>query len=140
MKLTISRAHIAEVLAASACSPDAEICGLLLGQGGVVEAVRPCTNVADEPSRRFEIDPAALFSAHRAARAGGPVPIGHYHSHPSGQPEPSACDAEAAEAGAYWLIVAGDAIRCWYARQGGERHGMFDEAEILSPDGAQERR
>ena len=126
MQLTISTPLIEEMLAAAARCPDLEICGLLLGREGLVEAIRPCANVADDPSDSFEIDPAALIAAHRAARAGGPALIGHYHSHPRGIATPSARDAAAAEPGSYWIIIAGGELGCWYAL----REGQFDPVAI----------
>jgi proteasome lid subunit RPN8/RPN11 len=119
MDLTISRAALDEMRQAAAASPDREICGLLLGRGNVVEELLPCVNVAADPRRRFEIDPVALIAVHRAARAGGPALIGHYHSHPTGDATPSACDAAAAEEGSYWVIIGGGELRCWLAAGGG---------------------
>jgi desampylase len=115
MDLTISRALLDEIRQAAAASPDAEICGLLLGQGSEVEAIRPCANVAPDPRDSFEIDPTALIAAHRAARAGGPALIGHYHSHPGGNAAPSARDRAAAQPGSYWIIVAAGEAGCWLA-------------------------
>jgi len=125
MELTISRALLDEIRAHAAEDAGREVCGLLLGAGNAVSAVRRCANVAAEPERRFEIDPAALIAAHRAARGGGAAPIGHYHSHPSGAAIPSACDAAMADPGSFWLIVAGDAIGCWRAVPGGPVENMF---------------
>ncbi len=91
-----------------------ECCGLLLGRGDRIETALPCANVHDEPERHFEIDPAALIAAHRAARAGGPQVLGYYHSHPSGRPEPSATDrAQASGDGRIWAIVAGETVTLW---------------------------
>lgn len=130
MLLTISRAAIDEILRAAAASPDAEICGLLVGRDAVVAEVRPCANVAADPADSFEIDPSALIAAHRAARAGGLAPIGHYHSHPRGPAVPSARDAAMAEPGSWWIIVgAGDGgaeARGWRAR----RDGGFDPVTL----------
>lgn len=81
--------------------------------------VRPCRNVAPDPRDSFEIDPAALIAAHRAARSGGPAPIGHYHSHPRGPAHPSARDAAMAEPGSYWLIAGEGELRGWRARTDG---------------------
>ncbi|MDB5686459.1 MAG: hypothetical protein JWR77_1048 [Rhizorhabdus sp.] len=126
MELTISRALLDEIRAHAAEEPDREICGLLLGTGGHVSALLRCANVASEPEKRFEIDPAALIAAHRAARSGADAPIGHYHSHPSGLAVPSACDAAMADPGHFWLIVAGNEIGCWWAKAGGSIDNMFD--------------
>ncbi len=105
------------MIAAATASPDAEICGLLLGQGDVVSAIIPCANVASDPSDSFEIDPRALIAAHRAARAGGPAVLGHYHSHPRGPASPSRRDVDAAEPGSYWIIIGAGGIGCWRAEQ-----------------------
>lgn len=104
---------------AAAASPDAEICGLLLGEGSVVETIVPCANVASDPRDSFEIDPVALIAAHRAAHRGGAALIGHYHSHPSGDATPSARDAAGAGAGSYWVIIGKGELRCWLAATDG---------------------
>lgn len=93
--------------------PD-ECCGLLLGRGQRIDTALPATNVHPEPRRHFEIDPAALIAAHRAARAGGPDVIGYFHSHPAGHPRPSAVDcAHSSGDRRVWAIVAGEAITFW---------------------------
>lgn len=90
----------------------------------------PCANVAPRPADSFEIDPAALIAAHRAARTGGPAVIGHYHSHPRGTATPSARDAVAAEPGSRWIIIAGDDVRGWFAAAA----GRFDPMPFIDPD------
>lgn len=125
--LRISSAALARVRAAAAASRD-EICGLLLGDPA---DARACRNVHAQPARHFEIDPAELLRAHRAARGGGPRVIGCYHSHPSGNAAPSATDAANANPdGTIWLIVAGGAVRAWRAVAGGAVHDRFDPVEI----------
>ena len=94
-----------------------ECCGLLLGHKGRIDQAVPALNVSPEPERRFEIDPAALFAAHRAARAGGPELVGYYHSHPSGHPVPSAVDCEHSTGDSrVWAIVATGEIAFWRDR------------------------
>ncbi|HEX8420287.1 MAG TPA: M67 family metallopeptidase [Sphingomonas sp.] len=131
MVLDISSTVVAHIRAAAAASPDDEVCGLLFGSAARVEAAKACRNVAAEPARRFELDPVALLGAHRAARAGGPAIVGHYHSHPSGSPIPSTCDADASAAdGAIWLIVAGGELCGWRAVDKGAIHGCFDPVPL----------
>lgn len=114
MSVSISSGLLATLVAAAGASPDAEICGLLLGTPDRIEAAEACRNVAVNPARTFEIDPAALFAAHRSARRGGLAVVGHYHSHPSGVPIPSPRDAaQAMGDGALWLILGGGAARAW---------------------------
>lgn len=91
-----------------------ECCGILLGEGEAVSAIRPATNVHPEPQRHFEVDPQSLVDAHRAARSGGPQVLGYYHSHPNGLAEPSPTDrASAARDGAIWAIIAAGRITLW---------------------------
>ncbi len=114
-KLTIAPdAHATMVVAAAAAHP-LEACGILLGTGSHVVCVQVTANVASDPARHFEIDPAALIAAHRAMRDGtGPQIMGYFHSHPNGLARPSATDAKtAAHDGRVWIIVAGDTTTCW---------------------------
>jgi len=91
-----------------------EACGLLLGEGGQIRAATFAPNVHPEPLRHFEIDPAALISAHKAAREGGPQVLGYWHSHPNGLAAPSDVDrAHASGEGRVWAIVANGAISLW---------------------------
>ncbi|SRR5258706_444664 len=129
MRLDISSTLLAGLLTEAQSSLEREICGLLFGTAGRIENAERCANIAADPDRAFEIDPAALFAAHRAARAGGPRMIGHYHSHPSGAAAPSARDADAAMGdGALWLILTavGEA-RLWRT----VRAGAFDEVPLM---------
>lgn len=131
MSVDISITDRQRILDHAGSSPD-EVCGLLLGEGDRIVAVRPCANVSAAPATRFELDPAALIAAWRAARGGGPRVIGHYHSHPSGDPHPSATDAaEAAADGAIWIIVGGGAMTAWRAVKHGAVHGRFDPVAIV---------
>ncbi len=114
MSVTISSEVLTQLVAAAIASPDAEICGLLFGAAGRIEAAEACANVAVDSSRTFEIDPKAVFAAHRRARGGGAAVVGHYHSHPSGLPIPSPRDAaQAMGDGAIWLILGGGVARAW---------------------------
>lgn len=128
----ISRSLLERLVADAAASRN-EICGLLLrARDGRIRA-QACGNVHPTPAIRFEIDPAALLAAHRAARGGGGAVIGNYHSHPSGDAMPSVTDAARAAAdGALWLIVGGDGeVRAWRAVSDGAMHGRFDPLNIV---------
>lgn len=130
--LAITSDLVGQILRDAAASPGAEVCGLLFGSADAVTAIRPCRNVAGDPSRWFEIDPAALLAAHRAARSGGPAIVGHYHSHPTGDPRPSPRDAaSAAPDGAMWLIAGGGALRGWRAVADGPVEGRFAPVALV---------
>ena len=114
MDVPVTSDVIATLLAEAARAAPAECCGLLLGRAGRIEEARPAANVSPEPLRRFEIDPATLIAAHRAARAGGLDLIGYYHSHPAGYPHPSTTDREHASGDdRVWAIVAEDVVAFW---------------------------
>jgi desampylase len=120
MMLEISRAALDAIRAEAEARPDVEVCGLLLGEGRRVDAVRSCRNVAADPKTAFEIDPAQLIAAHRAVRDDGTRVIGHYHSHPNGLARPSARDAAAAYGGEIWIVVAEQQATAWRAEAGGQ--------------------
>lgn len=116
MALTITLSHQAHaaILHAAEQAHPSEACGLLFGTDTRIEAARPASNVHPEPARHFEIDPAALIAAHKAARAGGPELIGYFHSHPNGLARPSATDAAMASGdGRIWAIAAGGDVSLW---------------------------
>ena len=126
VSVTFAKGVVAEIVRAAAGSRD-EVCGLLLGLPDRVDAMRACRNVASDPTTAFEIDPAALIAAHRAARAGGPVIVGCYHAHPRGDATPSRRDAaDAAPNGWLWLIVGRGEARLFRAVEYGAIRGRFD--------------
>lgn len=89
-----------------------EACGLLIGERKnacfEVRKIMPMTNAHRKRTHdRFEIAPEDLIIAHKEARAEGQCVIGHYHSHPNGNPSPSDQDiACITDVGALWLIQA----------------------------------
>ncbi len=88
-----------------------EACGLLLGQRQgedlIVSQAVASTNVTDEPSHRFAIDPGLRLRLQKAARTGSEEILGHYHSHPDGAARPSKTDrAGIYEADLVWLIAS----------------------------------
>jgi proteasome lid subunit RPN8/RPN11 len=116
MKLGISRTVLDAIRSHVAAAAPREACGLLFGTAERVDGVMAAINVAEDPERHFEIEPAALFAAIRAERSGGPKLVGYYHSHPTGRAEPSATDrAMSGKDGKLWVIVAGDAVTGWRA-------------------------
>ena len=114
MEIELTSGTMATLLKEARLAHPRECCGLLLGRGDRVALAQPAANVHPAPLRQFEIDPKALITAHRAARAGGLELLGYYHSHPDGRAEPSATDrAMASGDGRIWAIVADGKVRCW---------------------------
>lgn len=116
MTVEISRCVVQLIQRGAAEAAPLEACGLLFGDDHAISEAETCANVAEEPAITFEIDPAALFAALRAERAGGRRIAGYWHSHPSGHTSPSATDtAMAAPDGKLWLIAARNEIGAWRA-------------------------
>ena len=137
MAVAISRCLLAAILAHCRRDATVERCGLLLGREGAITGFLPAANVHPDPRRHFELDPAVLLGAHRAARQGGPAILGHCHSHPLGEAAPSVADAAAADGdGRLWMIVTADDCQLWRAQPGGDRHGMFTAVamRLTAPD------
>ena len=102
------------LLQAAAHADPNECCGIMFGDDNTITSVRPAHNVHYDPATHFEIDPKVLIAAYRAEREGGPKVAGFYHSHPTGNAEPSVKDAaSAAGDGKIWAIIAGEEVTFW---------------------------
>jgi proteasome lid subunit RPN8/RPN11 len=132
-RCTISRSALAAIRAHAVAAAPREACGLLLGSDTHVDRAIECANLAADPHRHFEVDPATLFSVLRAEREGGARWIGCYHSHPTGDARPSIADAKAAAPdGRLWLIVGPHDVTAWRAGAQGAVNGRFDRLELLA--------
>ena len=98
---TVEAAIVAQAVGAA----PQECCGLLIGSAGEVVEAWPASNAADDPQRRYLVDPQDHLRALRSARARGLDVIGAYHSHPRSTAEPSPTDASAAFGDFFWVIV-----------------------------------
>ncbi|WP_334185766.1 M67 family metallopeptidase [Novosphingobium sp.] len=114
MNVEVTSDVIARLHEESLSAHPEECCGILTGEGERIEAAIPAANVAAQPTHHFEIDPATLLAAHRAARMGGPNVLGYYHSHPVGHPVPSATDCEHSTGDSrIWAIIADGQVAFW---------------------------
>ena len=118
MKLDLPEAFRAQILAESARARPNECCGLIEGTrepaSWRVTALHATNNTADDPRRRFLIDPQAHFRLLRAMRGTTREIIGCYHSHTDGEPALSATDrASATDENFVWIVAAGGALRAW---------------------------
>lgn len=131
MIVRIARRIADAILAHAKADMPHEACGLLLGTASGVAEARPARNVAEHPESRFEIDPAMLLAAHREARSHGLSVIGHYHSHPNGDSQPSKRDAaRALENGQIWLVATNSGLTAWRAVANGAVHNRFQPLPI----------
>jgi proteasome lid subunit RPN8/RPN11 len=84
-----------------------ECCGLLIGEGLVIDECVRARNLDPDPARRYELDPAVHLEANRRLRGTRRSVVGFYHSHPRSSPVPSATDRqEAYYPEAIWIIVS----------------------------------
>lgn len=114
MTIEVTSGVMATLRAEARRAAPRECCGLLLGTGDRIDKAAPTANVSPEPEMRFEIEPGALFAAHKAARAGGLQLLGYFHSHPAGHPVPSATDCEHSTGDLrIWAIVAAGEVAFW---------------------------
>lgn len=103
------------------CEPQ-ECCGLVAMDGsGRIRMAYPLTNAQASPTR-FTIEPREHFGALMHAERNGWQIGGVFHSHPLGEPVPSATDlAQPHDPGWVHLIVGlepGPRIRAWWIRRG----------------------
>lgn len=85
---------------------------MVTANGWTVKAAHEAMNIADEPQRRFLIDPQFQIGLLRRLRSTERSVIGCFHSHPGGSAEPSVTDIAAAiEPDFVWLIAGGEPTR-----------------------------
>ena len=131
MAVDVTREVIAALEEAALAAFPCEACGILLGCDARITGFVPAANVHASPETHFEIDPQALVDAHRAARAGGPQVLGYFHSHPRGEPEPSATDrAQSPRDGRIWAIMGRDALRFWEDAPQGFRELSYSAIDL----------
>lgn len=108
--LRLSQTQAAQLAALGEAAFPREACALLVGDRDLrVTEIVPAANIATDPEREFELDPAVHIAVLRRLReeAGTNSVIGHWHSHPNGRDEPSAKDAAmVSDPGLVWLITA----------------------------------
>lgn len=100
-----------------------EACGALLAAPALdrdlVTRIEPLRNVACDPLRAFEAEPAAVYSLLLFERRGAFRVLGFYHSHPDANPDPSTRDLALAWP-AYWHLIAtvraGRCTETWVGR------------------------
>jgi len=119
----IDREALTAIVAHARRDAPNECCGLLVGRANgpaeagpyvrgpsILEAI-PCSNGADDPTRRYEISPVDYFAQIRRCRRINEAQserfavVGVYHSHPRGDSEPSETDVEQAFRDFVFLIV-----------------------------------
>lgn len=105
--VSLSRSLVNQLLHCAQSSPDMEICGLVGSKAGEPVTWYPVANVADQPERRFRLDPQGQIDAIRSMREAGEDLFAILHSHPTSPAEPSDIDlAEIGYPDACYLIIS----------------------------------
>lgn len=93
--IRVRREILDQLIAHARADPRQECCGLMGGCGGVITRIFPAPNALDSATQ-YEIAPRELFAAMRAMRAASLEMMGIYHSHPTGENQPSERDIDLA--------------------------------------------
>lgn len=105
--ITIPRPLVNQILAQAQRAGRTEVCGLIGSHDGVPSHCYPVANVAENPARRFTMDPQGQFDAQRTMRERDEELWAIYHSHPDQPALPSEVDIEQSNyPGALYLIVS----------------------------------
>jgi proteasome lid subunit RPN8/RPN11 len=88
----IPQARVDEIIAHALETPDAEICGILAGEGDRVARAYRAGNIAETPRTRFKMDPHDILAITEEIDSAGLDLVGFYHSHTHTQAYPSPTD------------------------------------------------
>lgn len=143
------RSEARETIIMATRATQVEACGLLFGNregdSALISDATVAANVAEDPRRHFEVDPAHLFAAARRHRAGPERLLGVWHSHPDGNARPSTRDAAGVTDREWiWLIATigelaawlpdGDGFRRLPLAPAGDMVAGSDEAAMVPPE------
>jgi len=105
--ITFPRAIVNALLSHVQRGGSNEVCGLVSSYAAIPKRCYPIANVADEPQRRYVMDPAAQIKAMRQMRDNGEELMAIYHSHPTTSAKPSVFDvAQANYPSVLYLIIS----------------------------------
>ena len=105
-ELTLTENQMRQMIAHAQAALPNEACGLLGGKSGRVQAVYSGANAEHSPVRYRMVPQEQLLAMDAIELAGGDL-LGIFHSHPEGQPVPSATDiAQAYYPDAVYIILA----------------------------------
>lgn len=103
----LPRSLVNQLLHYAQSSPDREVCGLVGGKAGLPCSCYPVPNIAEQPERRYALDPEQHIATLRTMQERGEELFAIFHSHPTAPAEPSTTDLEqAAYPDALYLIVS----------------------------------
>lgn len=103
--ITLSRELAMQLLKHAQTSPQARVCGLLLGDAEGPREIMHLHNQAADAGQRHAVDTQEFDNAVSQAQARGLSPLALYHSHPHSPPTPDSADRAACPDPALMLVV-----------------------------------
>ena len=122
MDFCLTPQQVNELVALARQGAPREVCGVIGGRGSSASEITPITNVAATPERAYRLDEREQAHVLTSLARRGLGPMAFYHSHPGGDPRPSALDVtEWAYPDAVLLIIGlqpAPALSAWTVRWG----------------------
>lgn len=114
--LELTENTIKELFRLAQENAEEEVCGFIWRQGYFpFTVVHPLKNIHREPDKFYEVGTKDLREAYRAMDKAHGLPVGFYHSHPGGKPEPSEVDMQGAmNPGLHYVIIYRDGLLGWW--------------------------
>jgi len=105
--INLPRPVVNSLLKLAQSKTDKEVCGLISQQANNKMKVYPVNNIASDPERFFEMDPAETINVMKQIRESQAELFAIYHSHPHAPAYPSKTDIEqAGYPDALYLIIS----------------------------------
>jgi len=105
--INLPRPVVNTLLKLAQSKTDREVCGLISRQADNQMNVYPVNNIASDPERFFEMDPAETINVMKQLRESEAELFAIYHSHPHSPAYPSKTDIEqAGYPDALYLIIS----------------------------------
>lgn len=105
--VAIPRPLVNQMLHHAQLLPEFEVCGLVGSRGLKPMSCYPISNIANNPSNRYEMDPVEQLEAMRKMKESGEQLFAIYHSHPHSNARPSQTDINMANyPEALYLIIS----------------------------------
>jgi proteasome lid subunit RPN8/RPN11 len=106
--LRLQKATVADILREAEAGVPHEVVGFVWAAKGV-QHVEPLRNTHPDPNQYYSVDDLELTRVYRKMDQAEGWPVGFYHSHPGGKPDPSEQDMIGAmNVGMHYLIAYPD--------------------------------
>jgi proteasome lid subunit RPN8/RPN11 len=101
--LELQREHVLAIVQQIQSHPGQEVCGFVIGDGATAKRLVPITNRGSMPDHHFRMDYDELLKLLKSIDRTGEQILATYHTHPSGDLDPSQDDIDSL--GMHWPNV-----------------------------------